>query len=476
MHDFNSALNDDGFSALTDKFDLVVIGGGMAGITMALESARAGLKTALVTKNMQAIGGKYIHNYLGLCYLHEFVKTIGRCQNAKKRGIRTSGLSVDLKKTLDDKTAVTASYEIQIDRNLMNAGVTVIEGIAYPKKDGQIDIVSDNNTTRILSANHIVLAVGSNGVKHKRHERFDRVLSDSDIYHPNRIPEDLIIVGSGKAACEIACIYARLGSRITIITQDDNLIDGLDAQIVGRLEEQMKKFDIAIHTGATVIDVYKDSIGSIHIEIENELKKQETLFCSDVYLIPKHETHLETLDDLPIITNHGKISVDEKMRTNIDGIYAIGSAVRGGEDISRVSAQVRCLVSLLSKSDETKQISDYLCATYLRTIPEIACVGLTDKQARSFYKDVRIGLAPLGADGNGILDDKKQGFIKVIADGEYSEILGVHMIGDSAIELIGQAQAIIAAEGTLQDFDRYVLPDPSLSSALYDAISKVEID
>ena len=476
MHDFTTTLNDDSFSALTDHFDLVVIGSGMAGITMACESARAGIKTALIIQNSKAIGGKYVHNYLGLCYLHEFVKTISGCLNAKKKGIRTSNLSVDLKKALEDKIQTTASYEIQMDRNLMNAGVTVIEGTAYPKQGGRVDIVNDDNTSRILSTNHIVLAVGTESVKHKRHERFDRVLSDDDIYHPNRIPEELIIVGSGSTACEIACIYARLGSRVTIITKDENLLESLDAQIVGRLEEQMKKIDIVIHTKSTVIDVYKDSIGSIHIEIENELKKRETLFCSDVYLIPKQQTHLETLDELPLVTDHGRIIVDEKMRTNIKGIYAIGSAVKGGETISSVTAQVRCLVSTLSKTEKTKLISDYLCSTYLRTIPEIACVGLTDKQARSFNKDVRIGLAPLGADGNGILDDKKQGFIKVIADGKYSEILGVHMIGDSAIELIGQAQAIIAAEGTLQDFDRYVLPNPSLSGALYDAISKVEID
>ncbi|MBQ3334460.1 MAG: NAD(P)/FAD-dependent oxidoreductase [Eubacteriaceae bacterium] len=475
MPDFNTTFHEDGFSALTDRFDLVVIGGGMAGIRTACASAGAGLKTALIVKDGRALGGRYLRHTLGLCYLHAFVKTTIDCQNAGRMGIRTSGLNVDLNQTLADQTRVITAYGVGLDRDLINAGVTVIEGTAYPKQGGRVDITQDGTLVRSLSADRVVLAVGSRHVKHKRHERFDRVLSDDDITHPNQIPGDLVIAGSGAAACEIACIYARLGSRVTIITKADHVLEGIDAQIVGRLEEQMKKVDIVTHTKSTVVDVYKDSLGSIHIEIEQDSGKRETLFCSDVYLIPKAQPRLETLEDLPLVIDDGKIAVDESMRTNIDGIYAVGSAVRGGTDISRVTAQARALVAALT-GGETARVSDYLCATTLRTIPEIACVGLTDKQARAFYKDVRIGLAPLGADGKGLLDDKKQGFVKVIADGEYSEILGVHMIGDDALELIGQAQAIIAAEGTLQDFDRYVLPAPGLSGALYDAISKVEVD
>ena len=455
-----------------ENYELIVLGGGIAGITAAILAAKQGKTTALICNQ---VGGNYVYNgCLDARYLYENAKTIRHCINAKERGIVLGSLSLDMEKMMQDKNKHLVYTEFEMEKELSKAGVRVFEGVGRPMPTGMIDVMDSHKEQRRLKWQKLIIATGAKSVHRDVFKGFDSVLTDEDILNLDYVPQELTILGEGANACEIASIYAVMGSRATIISDKTALLEGLDAQIIGRLEEQMKKRGIQIYYKAQPVDLYKDSLGSIHIEVDREDHKRETIISSDIYIASQRSGNFAGLDALRLNTDNGKIAVNDFGETSVQNVYAAGEVTPACTTADQSVAMARMVAHNSVDEEDPWQCSHFSIPTCIHTFPEIASIGLDTKTASQFYEDVRIGLAPLGADVGDLFVEDKQGFVKVLVDGQYFEILGVHIIGENASELIGQAQAIMATEGTALDALKLVHPHPSLSQALQNALEKIE--
>ena len=467
---------NEAFQSDLTNFDLVVLGGGLAGITAARQAARSGMVTALVCNQ---IGGNYLHKgCMEARYLHENAKTIRYCASARHKGIVIKGLALDMIEMMRRKKDQIDRIESDMEAELRNLEETssrihVFEGIGRALPNGTMDVMDRHKQQRQITWQKLIVAAGSLPTKREFLEGFNEVLTDEEILNLGYIPNELTIMGEGCVACEIASIYSVMGSQVTIITEKNAILKGLDLQVVGRLEEQMKKKGIRIHKKTKPTDIYKDSLGGVHIELLHDDGQKETIICSDIYMASERTGNFAGLDALRLEKNNGKIVVDDYCATSLKNVYAIGDVTSRSESAYQAEAMARLVIGNIT-GDQPHRLDYFLMPTCIHSFPEIACIGLDVKAASELYEDVRIGLAPLGTDAGDLFDEDKQGFVKVVVDGQYLGILGVHIIGENAPEIIGQAQALMAMEGTVMDAERVIHPHPSLSQALQDAIDKIE--
>lgn len=454
------------------SYDIVVLGAGIAGITAALEAGRKGFSTALIGNN---IGGHYLSNgCMDARYLYESANCIRDCASARKKGVIVKGLALNLNRIMRSKNEYLTYAQYKLEKELDEAEVTVIEGFGRPYSNGFIDVTTEKDEHFRVNYKKLIIATGARSVKKSIESKFETTIDTKEIMNLTYVPEDLGIFGEGIEVCELASIFSTFGSKVKIITSNSEILNDLDAQIIGRLEEQMKKKGIHIYKKAVPVDIYKDSLGGVHVELKSDNGKRATIMCSDIYIAPNKKACTKGLQTLRIDMDGNFIDVNTSFETSVKNVYAIGQATRYGIDTAHSMAQAKSLIQSFSSEDHEVDYDSYQIPICIHTFPEIASIGLTTQTASEYYDDVRIGLAPIGA-GNGSLFSKdKQGFIKVIVDGEYLELLGCHIIGENASEIIGQAQTLMASEGTIYDLEKIIHPYPSLSQALEVAVNKIK--
>ena len=466
-------------------FDIVVLGGGAAGIAAAIAAGRKGFKTALVAENF---GGGFLYGgAVEARFLYENAKLIRSCIGARRnKGIVVDKLSLDMQVMGSEKQRAV-DYEAAVLRSdLMDAGVRVFEGAGRPLAPGFIDVKDEGGRQERLNWRKLIVATGTLPQPAAFMEDYDEVITDRTIFNLDQIPQELTIIGDGPIVCEVASIYATMGSRVSIITAADNVLKGLDAQIINRLEEQMKRSGIGVHTRVKPVDVYKDSLGAIHIELADtdakpaangRYPKITTVISSAIYVASEYRVNTRGLDALRLDIDEGRIVIDEFGRTSVANVYAIGEATGRCTLAHQGRAMAQMVVdniALEAEGSELRAIDFTQVPVCIHAFPEVATIGLDTRRAGVAHEDVRFGLAPLGSEPGSLFDEDKQGFVKVIVDGETREILGVHIIGEEACGLLGQVQALMAMRGTDADMARIVNPAPSLAQAVQNAFDKID--
>lgn len=466
-------------------FDIVVLGGGAAGIAAAIAAGRKGFKTALVAEHF---GGDFLHGgTVEARFLYENAKLIRACIGARRnKGIVVDKLSLDMQVMGREKQRAVDYETAALRSDLMDAGVRVFEGAGRPLAPGFIDVKDEEGHQGRLNWQKLIVATGTLPQPAAFMEDDDEVITDETIFNLDRIPQELTIIGDGPIVCEVASIYATMGSRVSIITAADNILKGLDAQIINRLEEQMKRSGIGVHTRVKPVDVYKDSLGAIHIELaDSDAKPAEngrypkitTVISSAIYVASEYRVNTRGLDALRLDIDEGRIVIDEFGRTSVANVYAIGEATGRCTLAHQGRAMAQMVVDNIAREaqgDAPRAIDFTQVPVCIHAFPEVATIGLDTRQAGMAHEDVRFGLAPLGSEPGSLFDEDKQGFVKVIVDGETREILGVHIIGEEACELLGQVQALMAMRGTDADMARIVNPVPSLTQAVQNAFDKID--
>lgn len=405
-----STSNDDGKS--DDAFDIVVIGGGPAGYVAAIKAAQLGGKVALVEKS--ELGGTCLNRGCipTKTYLHnaEIIENIGHAAN---RGIviENPNFTVDMEKLLETKSKVVNTLVGGVAGLLRSYGVTVHKGIGTITKDKNVLV----NGSELLETKKIILAGGS---------------------------------------------------KVTVIEMMDRIVPAMDAEVSKNLRLILERKGMTILTGTKLQEIIEEN-GQLRIKVEGK----DDIIASKALLSIGRMPDLEGIGEVEFELDRGCIKVNEYMETSVPGIYAPGdingtkmlahAAFRMGE----VSAE-----NALKGNHAVAKLNLTPAAIY--TLPEVAAVGLTEEQAREKY-DVAIGKFNFAANGRAIASDAAQGFVKVIADKKYGEILGVHIIGPAAAELINEASSIIEMEITVEEMLKTIHGHPTYSEVMYEAFADV---
>ena len=459
-------------------YDIAFIGSGPAGYTGAIRAGQYGLKTALIEKD-GFLGGTCLHvGCIPTKALLFNAELWDHLKDAKEFGIE----GVDARKLnwaaiQDRKNKIVTKHTKGLDFLMKKNKVETIKGygkLTGPAQNGihTVEVTNDGKTTH-LKAKNVILATGSEARMIPGLEVSDRILTNIEILSLKEIPKSLVIVGAGAVGVEFASIYRSFDCEVTIVEMLPRLVPVEDEEVSKELARVYRKRGINFHTSAKVEKVDKTKTGvAVTITVEGKQQKIE----ADKILIAigrKPRTQNIGLERTKIKPEREFIKTDSWMQTAEPGVYAVGDIVLGTPQLAHVGA-MEALVAVAKIAGKTaKPVNPERIpgATYCH--PEIGSVGLTESQAREAGYNLKIGKFPFTANSRASIVGQHEGFIKIVADADYGEILGVHIIGPQATELIAEAVAAMEMEATVEDLMWTIHAHPTLAEAMLDASNSV---
>ena len=459
-------------------YDVAIIGSGPAGYTSAIRAGQYGLKTALIEKD-GFLGGTCLHvGCIPTKALLFNAELWDHLKEAKEYGIE----GVDSRKLnwaaiQDRKNKIVTKHTKGLDFLMKKNKVETVKGYGKLTGSAQNGIhtveVSNNGKSTNLKAKNVILATGSEARMIPGMEVSDRVLTNIEILSLKEIPKSLVIVGAGAVGVEFASIYRSFDCEVTIVEMLPRLVPVEDEEVSKELARVYRKRGINFHTSAKVDKVEKTKAGVVvTITVDGKQQKIE----AEKILIAigrKPRTQNVGLEKTKIKPEREFIKVDSWQRTDEPGVYAIGDIVLGTPQLAHVGAMegLVAVAKIANKACKPINRERIPGATYCH--PEIGSVGLTETQAREAGYNVKIGKFPFTANSRASIVGQHEGFIKIVSDSDYGEILGVHIIGPQATELIAEAVAAMEAEATVEDLTWTIHAHPTLAEAMLDASNSV---
>jgi dihydrolipoamide dehydrogenase len=466
-------------------YDIAIIGSGPAGYTAAIRAGQWGLKTCLVEKD-DKLGGTCLHvgciPTKALLFNAEIYDHLKAAKEFGIEGINTPKLNWATIQQRKNKvvTKHTKGLEFLMRKNK----VETVQGygrLTGPAKDGvhSMEVFSEGGggaggETTLIKAKNIILSTGSEARMLPGLEPDSRVLTNIEILSLNSIPKSLIIVGAGAVGVEFASIYRSFDAEVTILEMLPRLVPVEDEDISKELARAYRKRGINFFTGAKVDKVSKTKTGvSVNVTVEG---KQQTLEAEKILIAVGRKPNTENvgIEKTKIQLDRGFARVNEWMQTGEPGVYAIGDIVAGLPQLahSGMMAGIVAVAKIAGKPEKSIDPNKIPNCTYCE--PQIGSVGLTEAKAREGGIEVKIGKFPFSANSKASIVGSHEGFVKVVADAKYEQILGVHIIGPSATDLIAESVAAMELEATAQDLMWTIHPHPTLSEAMLDAANSVE--
>jgi dihydrolipoamide dehydrogenase len=447
------------------EYDVAIIGGGPGGYVAAIRAAQLGLKTALVEKDR--VGGVCLNwgciPSKALLYNAELVRLFQRSQEF---GIAHDNLRLDFGAAIDRSRQVVDRMVSGVEFLLQKNKVDVVRGAGSLKSKSEVAVEPSGD---LIQAKNVIIASGGFTRMLPGVEADGRVVITSrEALELREVPESVAIVGGGPIGVEFAYIYASYGARVTIIEMLDHLLPQEDEDVSRQLERSFKQQGIDFMTHAAVKEL-RVVDGKARLAVSGGNGKQELL--ADKALIAVGfggSSGGLGLEALGVATERGFVQVDDRMRTNVDGVYAIGD-VTGKLMLAHVASD-QGVVAVEGIAGLEPAKPDYIKmprCTYCQ--PQVASCGLTEAQAREHGYQVKTGRFPFRANGKAMAGADTDGFVKVVAEADYGEVLGVHIIGPEATDLIAEAALALATESTLADVAATVHAHPTLSEAVREA-------
>jgi dihydrolipoamide dehydrogenase len=457
-------------STAPEPADVVVIGGGPGGYVAAIRAAQLGLKTVCVEMDA-TLGGTCVN--VG-CIPSKALLTSSEHldfarHSAAAHGIRIDGVSLDLAAMLKRKDDVVGQNTRGIEFLFKKNKVTWAKGRGTLRKDNVVVVHAEAGGTTSYQAANVVIATGSVPVE-LPFLKFDeeRILSNTGALKIPRVPEHLIVIGGGVIGLELGSVWRRLGAKVTVVELMPTILPGMDDEIIREADKVFRKQGLDVRTGTRVVSG-KRTAGDVSIEIEKD-GKRETLQGDHVLVSVGRRPSLTGLDAQALgltLTKRGEIAVDDQMRTNLRGVYAIGDCVPGpmlahkAEDEGVIAAEV-----IAGKPAHMHYKS---IPSVVYTWPEIASVGLTERQVKDGGREYRAGKFPFSANGRARSMGESSGFVKFVADARTDELLGCHMIGPNVSELIAEIVLAFEYRASADDIAMTVHAHPTLSEVTKEA-------
>ena len=463
-----SDRHDDG-----NNFDLVVLGSGPGGYVAAIRAAQLGLATAVVEKDPK-LGGTCLHRgCIPTKALLHTAETLEQIREAGSLGIDVGAPSLDVARAQKRKQQVVDKNARGIEYLFKKNGITPVRGRGRLAGPGRVEVVGEDGR-RTLTARNVLVATGS--VPREiplAPADGERVLNSDQILELQQVPESLVVLGAGAVGTEFASIFASFGSKVTLVEMLPRVLPIEDEEISAELEKALRKRKIGVRTGTTLKAV--DSTGealnlALEKDGESESLEAETLLVAVGRAPVSADLGLE---ELGVQLDRGYIQVDEYMRTGAAGVYAIGDVVPTPWLAHVASSEGILAVEHMAGLHETGEGARPIhydrvpSCTYCE--PEVASVGLTEAKARERGYEVETGKFPWTALAKSGILGKTAGFVKVVRETRYDELLGVHILGPHATDLIAEACVALQCESTTEELFRTMHAHPTLSEAVVEA-------
>ncbi|WP_313381012.1 dihydrolipoyl dehydrogenase [Proteiniphilum saccharofermentans] len=450
---------------LEDNYNVVVIGGGPSGYVAAIKAAQLGAKVAIVEKG--EFGGTCLN--VGCIPTKAYLKNaeiIEHIREASTRGILidSSQIKVDMEKVQEYKNGVVKKLTSGVVALLKSNGVDIYQGVGKINKNKDVVV----NDSQIIKADKIILAGGSKASRiNIPGIESDKVLTSDDLLAIKEVPETLAVIGGGVIGTEMGQSFAGLGSKVIIIEMMDRIVPPLDHEVSAELTRIVKKKGMTIITSARITEIV-DKGDKLEIKIDGK----DSVIADKALISIGRVPDLEGMGEVKFETERGKIKVDKYMETSVKGIYAPGD-VNGIKMLAHVAFRMGEVAAENAVKGNHRSIKLLSAPSVVYTSPEVAMVGLTEEEARAKYDDIRIGRFNFAANGRALASSEAHGFVKVIADNRYGEVLGVHIIGPSAAEIITQASLIMEMEITVDEVIKTIYGHPTYSEALFEAFADI---
>jgi len=449
---------------MADKYDLIVIGGGPGGYVAAIRAAQLGQKTAVVERDKP--GGRCL-NYACIpakTLLHT-AEVFDHARNGAELGVVGDGVSLDWKALGERRAKVSETLAGGVKMLWDKNKVEMIEGEGSLTAEGNVKV-----GRKTYEAGAVVLGTGSVAMPIPGVEFGPRVVDTWGAWSLPEQPAKIAVVGAGASGSEIASAYARFGTEVTLIEMLEQILPAEDKDMARVVERHFKKQNIVISTGTPVEKVEAGS-DSVNVSYGDQTLEVDYL-CIAGGRAP--DTEGLGLDEAGVKTGDGgRIEIDEYQRTSNEKVYAIGDLVRGPALAHKASEEGVVAVERIAGA-ETHPVDIRLVAGATFCEPQVASVGLTEAKAKETGREIKVGKFKLGGAGASVVYDDREGLVKIVADAEYGEILGAHVVGNRACDMIAELVVTMALEGGYQELARIVHPHPTMSEAILDAARAVD--
>jgi dihydrolipoamide dehydrogenase len=449
---------------MPDSYDVVVIGGGPGGYVAAIRAAQLGRKTAVVESDKP--GGRCL-NYACIpakTVLHS-AELYDQASNGAELGIRADGVSVDWQALGARRAKVSETLAGGVKMLWDKNKVTMIEGEGSLTADGDVAVAGET-----YEAGVVVLATGSVALPIPGVEFGGRIVDTWGAWSLPEQPDRIAVVGAGASGAEIASAYGRFGSEVILIEMLDQILPAEDRDMARVVERTFKKQGITVSTG-TRVDSVEAGEDSVKVSYGEAVAEVDYLCIAGGRAPDTGALNLEAAG--VELEESGKIKVDPYRRTSNPKIYAIGDLV-GTKALAHKASEEGVVAVEHASGAETHPVDESIVPGATFCQPQVASVGLTEAQAKEAGREVKVGRFKLGGVGAAAVYDDRDGLVKIVADTRYGEILGAHVVGNRACDMISELVASIALEGGYQELARIVHPHPTISEAVPDAARAVD--
>ena len=461
---------------MTQKFDVVVIGAGPGGYVAAIKAAQLGLKTACIEKYQGkdgkiALGGTCLN--VGCIPSKALLDSSWKYHEAKEgfavHGIEAKGVTIDVPAMIGRKANIVKNLTGGIGALFKANGVTLLEGHGKLLAGKQVEVTGTDGKTQVVEGAHVIIASGSKPVEIPPAPVDQDVIVDSTgALEFQSVPKKLGVIGAGVIGLELGSVWARLGAEVTVLEAMDKFLAAADEQIAKEAQKTLTKQGLDIRLGArvTATEVKKKQVTVTFTDANGE---QKMVFDKLIVAVGRRPvtTDLLAADSGVDLDERGYIFVNDQCETSVPGVYAIGDVVRGMMLAHKASEEGVMVAERIA--GHKAQMNYDLIPSVIYTHPEIAWVGKTEQQLKAEGVAVNVGTFPFAASGRAMAANDTGGLVKVIADANTDRVLGVHVIGPSAAELVQQGAIGMEFGTSAEDLGMMVFSHPTLSEALHEA-------
>lgn len=449
---------------------MIVIGSGPGGYVTAIRASQLGLKTAIVEK--AELGGVCLNwGCIPTKALLKSAQVFEYLNHASDYGITIQGkanadFSAIIKRSRDVAAGMSKGVQFLMKKNKID----IIQGTGKLTKDKKVEVTGADGKKTTYDAPHIVLATGARSRELPNlPQDGKKIIGYRQALTLDKQPASMVVVGSGAIGSEFAYFYNAIGTKVTLVEYLDNIVPLEDEEVSKQLATSFKKAGINVMTGSEVTSV--DTSGTkVKVTIKSKKGKEEQIEADIVLSAVGITPNIENigLEEAGVVVEKGRVKVDEFYRTSVPGIYAIGDIVPGQALAHVASAEgIICVEKIAGHNPEPLNYNNIPGCTY--TSPEVASVGYTEKAAKEAGYELKIGKFPYSASGKASAAGQKDGFIKLIFDAKYGELLGAHMIGANVTEMIAEIVVARKLETTGHEILKAVHPHPTMSEAIMEA-------
>ncbi len=454
-------------------YDVVVLGAGPGGYVSAIRAAQLGAKTAIIEKNK--VGGTCLNvGCIPTKALMKNVEILHYIDAGKKRGIKVKGeLELDYAKAVKAKDKAVKQLVNGVTGLLGSNEITMYQGMGTVKAGNKIEVAAENGDIETIEYGKLILATGSSPkMPPIPGADLEGVMTSEGFLSITEVPEKLVVIGAGVIGCELATVFKAYGSQITMVEMMDKPVAILDSDVANYMEGILTQQGIDLKLGKQVKSIARNDAGSLDVTIADKDGNEEVVSGDKVLISIGRGPNVAGLDELGLETERGYVVVNDKLETSAKDVYAIGD-VTGKKLLAHVASEMG-VVAAENAMGASKIMDLSIVPSCIYTIPEVGCVGMSEKEAKDAGYDVICGKFPLVACGKAVATGDTEGMFKIVADKKTRKVLGAHLVGKSATELVAEMAAYMKMNATVDDVVDTIHAHPTISESIAEAARDID--